>query len=219
MSEEEECYYNGGNWVQEGEWGGYYCSYTPILMPLTNSQAFRLTSVEDGVSFDVNGDGDLERTSWTEASSKVAFLAIDRNGNGTIDNGTELFGNRTIPGVPNGFLALAQLEPQATNDHHTEGGPGWISDRDSIYNKLLLWEDSNHNGVSEPDELQPLSNRYSRIGLGYIEHNRRDGRGNSFRYKGFAEFRTAQGRNRPKDPGEQFLRQRDIFDVIFTMQQ
>ena len=234
------------DWVYGGDWygcanvsedppddfcdAGYYYDgldcipiYSPIIMPLTQAQNYKLTSAINGVYFDIDADGVVDRVSWTTADAELGFLAIDRNGNGLIDNGSELFGNFTIPGVQNGFLALAQLEPQATDDHQTEGGPGWISDRDPIYSKLLLWQDRNHNGVSEVDELQPLSNLYTRIGLGYVGHDRRDGHGNRFMYRGFAEYRTAPGRNRSDGsnggPGEQFRRQRDIYDIALVKQQ
>ena len=187
---------------------------TPIILPLTNAQAYKLTDTANGVVFDLNADGVAELTAWTARGSKLAFLAIDRNENGLIDNGSELFGDNTLPGVPNGFAALRQIMPLA--DDAQTGGGGYIDAGDPVYPKLLLWEDRNHNGVSEADELQPLSNLYTRIGLGYSTHERRDGHGNEFRYRGFAEFRTSPGQNRPADLAEQRLRQRTIYDVIFT---
>jgi len=51
--------------------------------------AFPLTTREAGVLFDLNGDGRLEQVAWTTPDTATAFLAIDRNGNGTIDSGQE----------------------------------------------------------------------------------------------------------------------------------
>jgi hypothetical protein len=87
-----------------------------------------------------------ERVSWTEADSDVSFLAIDRDGDGKITSGKELFGNFTLPGVSNGFLALQGLAMQ------TNGGieRGSVSSDDPLYARLLLWNDMNHNGISEP---------------------------------------------------------------------
>lgn len=210
--------YTGGNGGGNGdedppdEEGG---GGTPIVMPLGNSQAFKLTSAAEGVPFDLDADGTLEQIAWTAADSKLGFLAIDRNGNGSIDNGSELFGDHTVPGVKDGFAALRLIMPQADD---APPGPGYINANDPLYSKLLLWEDRNHNGLSEPDELQPLSNLYTQIRLGYSGHNRKDGNGNEFRYKGAAEIRTAPGQNRSKDYGEQKTRLRAIYDVVFVKQ-
>ena len=67
---------------------------SPIIVD-TARDGYRLTSVANGVYFDVNADGTPERTAWTRRDSDDAFLAMDRNGNGRIDDGTELFGNYT----------------------------------------------------------------------------------------------------------------------------
>ena len=108
--------------------------------------AFPLTTREAGVLFDLNGDGRLEQFAWTTPDTATAFLAIDRNGNGTIDSGQELFGDATLPNVGNGFAALRLM-----GQHNNVGG---INAEDELYAKLLLWTDRNHNGYSEAGELQ-----------------------------------------------------------------
>ena len=64
----------------------------------------------NGVSFDLDADGQCEAIGWTRADSDVALLAIDRNGDGRITSGEELFGNHTVPGALNGFEALARMD-------------------------------------------------------------------------------------------------------------
>jgi hypothetical protein len=184
---------------------------TPIIIPLTRSQNFKLTNTAGGVAFDHNGDGVLEQTAWTAGDSKLAFLAIDRNGNGFIDSGKELFGNHTVPGMRHGFDALNAMNLGMGGDE-----VGIIDSTQPIFSKLLLWEDANHNGAAEPHELQPASNLLSGIGLGLKPHNRRDGHGNRFALQGFAHVRSKPGRNFPESPADDRARGIKIYDVVFT---
>lgn len=172
-------------------WNGTSCVPTPgsPIIVDTARDGYRLTSVEDGVAFDLDGNGTLEQMAWTRADSDDAFLALDRNGNGRIDDGTELFGNYTpayagarYPRTPNGFEALRFLEGP---DFGVSRVDGRIDARDEAFGRLLLWTDSNHNGISEPEELRPAhAAGVVAIGTDYKEKRRVDRFGNEFRQKG-----------------------------------
>lgn len=141
-----------------------------------------MTDAIGGVVFNILNDNVPLQLSWTTAGSTNAFLVLDRNNNGTIDSGAELFGNIT-PQPPsadaNGFIALAQYDKTENGGN----GDGRIDKQDTIFTRLRLWRDLNHNGVSEPTELIPLAKQLRGIDLDYKESKRIDQYGNKFRYR------------------------------------
>ena len=130
--------------------------YSPIVIDLgndgINSHALNYT-----INFDLDNNGFKEATGWV--SGDDALLAIDKNNNGKIDNGSELFGNKSISdsafsytnsSLNNGFETLKSYD---TNNDDI------IDSQDAEFDKLLLWQDKNSNGISETDELIKLSDK------------------------------------------------------------
>ncbi len=153
----------------------------PLIVSLGDAR-FLLTDRPGGVSFDLGADGKPEQIPWTRVQGDEAFLVLDRNFNGTIDDGNELFGDVTPQHAsqhPNGFEALAMFDDALSGGNED----GRISAEDRIFDRLQLWTDVNHNGFSEAVELHPLS----AFGLEWIEldyewSSRTDEYGNEFRF-------------------------------------
>ncbi len=200
-------------------YAGEYCdglcciNPSPIVIDL-EADGYHLTSAEHGVRFDIMGSGRPVQIAWTATGSDDVWLALDRNGNGAIDDGKELFGNATDQPDPpsagngkgkkdvrNGFAALNVFDQPAAGGNRD----GWIDSRDGVFPALRLWRDINHNGVSEAGELSPLSgSSVTAISLDYKESKFTDAFGNQFRYRAKV-VREGRGNGRDKWAYDVFL--------------
>lgn len=185
---EESCQCEPGYVGPPGNWGncdegagtdacGCCQEATPIIVDL-GRDGIRMSSALDGAMFDINGLGRVFWVGWP-ADSGDAWLALDRNGNGRIDSGAELFGNATIlsngRAAADGYRALAELD---------SNGDGGVSSNDFRFTELVLWIDANRNGIGEAAELVPISN----TGIVFLSTDARESRkhdrwGNLFKYR------------------------------------
>lgn len=129
-----------------------YC--TPLIIDLDKNGVTTLSD-NTGIYFDLNGNGEYVQTGWVHPGD--GLLALDRNNDGIINNGTELFGEYT-DNINNrdGFSPLSALDNN--NDH-------LINKDDMAWSALLVWQDKNSDGISHSDELLSLES----IGIVSVE--------------------------------------------------
>lgn len=125
--------------------------------------------------FDHDGDGLSESSGWV--SPDDGLLAYDRNGDGRISNGNELFGSHSILSngekAENGFQALAEFD---------DNGDGVVDTQDASYATLRVWRDLNGNGFSDVGELQSLIEAgVASISTGYADSTHIDVHGHEHR--------------------------------------
>jgi hypothetical protein len=181
----ETCPFGGGAPTCQFEGEGWVpcCPYGSPVVIDAFGEGFHLTGLTKGVKFRVLPEESPYQTSWTDPAWHNGWLALDRNGNGKIDDFTELFGNFTAQPPtddPNGYAALAIFDDPMNGGN----GNGVIDPGDSVYDHLRLWIDANHNGVSEPEELHTFREMgIFRLDLQYSASPYVDANGNRFRYQ------------------------------------
>ncbi|MFZ5997812.1 MAG: hypothetical protein ACOYW7_10030 [Nitrospirota bacterium] len=150
---------------------------SPIVLDL-DRDGVETTNVKDGAYFDHDGNGFAEQTGWAGADDGI--LVMDKNGNGTIDDGKELFGNETLLSdgtkASNGFQALAELDGNSD---------GKIDSNDAAFAQLKVWQDINGDGYSTSGELKSLSELgIQSINTGYTNSTTVDAQGNEHKQIG-----------------------------------
>ncbi len=176
----------------------------PIILDL-DGNGLKTVGLGSNIYFDHNGDGILTKTGWVGEGD--ALLVWDRNANGLIENGAELFGDFTpMPDgtlAPNGFAALAALD---TN------GDGVLDATDPAFAELKLWIDSDQNGVTGEGELMSLADAgIASLNLGSTLKNQKQSNGNTLAREG--SFTRTDGTERAM--GE-FHLAIDTFDTQFA---
>lgn len=160
--------------------GGNGGKKSPILLDLDRNQ-FHLS--EGPVNFDIDADWVSETVAWTSAGELDGFLYLDRNGNGVVDDGSELFGDATL--LESGEVAQNGYQALADFDLLERGGieDGVIDPLDLVFADLRVWVDANADGTCELHEtLSLVEAGVLEIELEYIESPRIDQHGNEFRY-------------------------------------
>ena len=147
---------------------------SPIIIDM-NGDGVKTTAQGKHTYFDHDGNGFAENTGWVDSND--ALLVLDRNQNGLIDDGKELFGSNTLLSsgkkAQNGFEALAEFD---------ENRDGVIDAADSVWSRLQLWQDKNQNGLVDEGELLSLSNtQITAIGLNYLKGDKKDENGHEHR--------------------------------------
>ncbi len=135
------------------------------------------------VTFDIDNNGVAEHLTWIDGNRGDVFLVMDRNGNGVVDDGSELFGNGTPLSngfvAPHGYMALQDLDAPSNGGN----GDGFLSASDHLFTKLQLWHDGNQNAVSESWELKGMpEGGLIWIDLRYSSFSRIDGHGNNLKF-------------------------------------
>ncbi len=132
------------NWISDLLSGAFDDPlFSPLIIDLDNDGIELVSLADSGAFFDMNADGFAELTGWVQSDD--ALLALDVNGNGIIDNITELFGDENT----DGFIQLAALD---------SNGDGFINNQDAEFSNLLLWNDLDGDGFSDEGELQAITN-------------------------------------------------------------
>lgn len=127
----------------------WFPTYDPLTLDL-DGDGIETIGATGTVLFDHNGDGIRTGTGWVKADD--ALLVLDRNGNGSIDGGAELFGVDTVLAngskATDGFAALRDLD---------SNGDGIFNNADAQFANVRVWRDLDQDGVSDNGELMSLA--------------------------------------------------------------
>lgn len=130
-------------------------SRSPLVVDLDGDGKIETVSTDGNVHFDFDSNQKIENSGWI--GKNEGFLVRDINGNGQIDNGTEMFGNHTVlqngKNAVNGFEALKDLD---------SNGNGKFDAEDDAWSQVKVWRDTNTNGIVDSGELLTLEQARNR---------------------------------------------------------
>ena len=130
----------------------------PLVLDL-DGDGLEITPLSQGVQFDGNGDTIRTASAWVGADD--GLLVLDRNGNGVIDSGRELFGDETLLAdgkkAAHGFAALSELDVGGAAGATGGAGDGLFDAKDAQYTNVRIWRDLNQDGISQAGEMQTLA--------------------------------------------------------------
>lgn len=144
---------NFGSWKNLDRQGNYYI-YDPLILDLDGdgieTVGIDFKTASNNAYFDFDNDGRLNATGWVKSDD--GLLVRDLNNDGLINNGSEIFGDRTVK--QNGELATHGFDALQDLDDNKDG---IINHQDTAFNTLKVWQDYNKDGISQADELKSLS--------------------------------------------------------------
>ncbi|TPK99063.1 MULTISPECIES: type I secretion C-terminal target domain-containing protein, partial [unclassified Mesorhizobium] len=120
---------------------------TPVVLDLNHDGIHTTDLTHSTVSFDYNGDGVASKTAWVDTHDGI--LAIDLNGDGKVNNGSEIVFTQHAPGAATDLAALEQL--------YDTNHDGKLTAADHDFAQFGVWQDANGNGVSDPGEFKSLA--------------------------------------------------------------
>ena len=167
----------------------------PLALDL-DGNGVQTVGLDQGVNFDVLDAGQATNVGWTD--DRDGLLVLDRNGNGRIDSGAELYGQGTTLAdghkAADGFVALAEAD---------DNGDGVINAQDAVFAQLQVWVDANLDGQTQGGELKGLGE------LGIVAFNLKAEAGTEMQHGNLlglvSDYTTADGQ------------QHDLVDVWFEV--
>ena len=199
-------------WKEKSNRDGKYHIYDPLTLDLDGDGIETVShNGYKGALFDHDGDGIRTASGWV--ASDDGLLVVDRNGDGIINDGKELFGDSSVlkdgTKAAHGYAALAEYD---------SNGDGVVDAKDADFDKLRVWRDLNQDGVSQKEELFTLEEvGVQSLNVAYQDTNQNLGNGNrlaqegsSYRYPALQRCQVCRSRIYPfgQQPGHQSLRYR-----------